>query len=129
MPGARVLVAEKNAAVVMDIAAILDDAGITVSGHTTNLAELVRLVDRVEHDALLLNARLHDGHTFDLARTSRTPLAFLTTFRPAELPRDLRDLPLIRKPFAPGDLVNTVTALLPTVAAGVHAVRPDRSLR
>lgn len=111
MFGPGVLIAEDNPIVGMDLEATLAHVGYTVVGVADRVSTLTEMMERNEHDVLLLNIDLADGTTFAVARTSLKPFAFITAHETAELPDDLRNSPLLRKPFNSDDVVRLVESL------------------
>src|SRR5690242_13598979 len=61
LAGARVLVAEDEALIALDVEVCLRDFGCAVLGPTVSVADTLALMTRERPDAALLDARLLDG--------------------------------------------------------------------
>ena len=67
LPGARVLVAEDQAVIAMDLAMTLREFGCAVLGPAASVAEALALAGRERPDAALLDLGLSDGPAVPVA--------------------------------------------------------------
>ena len=100
----RVLVAEDEALIAMEVEAALRRAGWEVVGPVARAAEVARLAAGEQPlDAAVLDIRLGGGATVfaaaDALAARGVPLVFLTGYGPGILPERLRGRPVLRKPF------------------------------
>ena len=115
-----IMVVEDEPLIGLDVESILLEIGASIIVVET----IQRATDYLSAGALpalaLLDIVLPDGTSFALARSLSARgvrIAFLTGYL-ANLPDDLKHLPLIEKPFAEDDLRQTVRGLLAEGAAG-----------
>ena len=107
LTGVRVLVVEDEGAVAFMIEEMLEDLGCEVAASVASLARAEDAVRSLAFDAALLDVNLAGATTFDLAREldrRQLPYVFSTGYGNAGLPPDLRDRPVLTKPFAASDL-------------------------
>ena len=107
--GHRVLVAEDEALIAMDVEAALRRAGWEVVGPVARAADAVRLAAGAEGplDTAVLDIRLSDGMVYgaaDLLAARGVPFLFLTGYGPETLPERLSGRPVLRKPISTGRL-------------------------
>ena len=108
---ARVLVVEDEALLAETLCDLLLGAGCQPVGPAANVAIALSLVETSRIDAAILDVRLMDEVSFDVAYALRArgiPLMFLTASHRGELPADLCDEVLIEKPFKAPLLIETV---------------------
>jgi DNA-binding response OmpR family regulator len=95
---------------------ILRSAGYDVVGPVARVAEAMALVDTDLPDAALLDVTLGNERSIGLAKALRAkgvPFAFCTGYGVIEdLPAELSDAPIIRKPATDADILHTVAELL-----------------
>src|SRR5262245_47205682 len=80
---ARVLLAEDNAVIALDLQSALEDAGYLVVGPCTSCAEVVAQVEHEQPDVAILDVELEDGSVLPAAETlarSGVPFAVMTGF-------------------------------------------------
>lgn len=115
--GKRVMVVEDEPLVAMAMEAELSAAGYTVVGPAGNLAAARQLVAEQICDAALLDVDLSDGPTAELAEEltrKDIPFAFATGYGENVSPPGLPDVPILRKPLDPAQLLAVVAGLLRT---------------
>lgn len=113
--GAKVLVVEDEPLIAMELAQIISDASGTPSvvGSRT---DATNLIGKSEFDAALLDVRLRDGTTFEIAALlfdKKIPFLFCTgdSGNRDEF-RDWPDVPLITKPHSPAIIITHLVKLL-----------------
>jgi CheY-like chemotaxis protein len=112
----RVLVAEDEAVIALDLEGTLHALGCSVRNAVASGAELLELVRRERPDVVLLDLGLLDGFAGPLAEALRAegvPFV-LSTGYPTELLDDpaLRDAPVLRKPYERSELAQTLARLI-----------------
>ena len=131
LEGRRVLVAEDQVIVALDLAENLRGWGCTVLGPVASTTEGLELLRHERPDAALLDAKLADGWVTPLAEAlaaAGVPFALLTGCDgPALDDPALRAAPHLPKPYTPAALRRR---LLVSIAAPAHslaaaAVAPD----
>ena len=114
--GARVLVAEAEAVIALDLEATLRRFGCAVLGPVASVADALALLGRERPDAALLELDLRDGHAAPLAEALArlgVPFALVTAHD-----RGGRDGPAldgaarVAKPYGRGELRLTLARLL-----------------
>ena len=132
----RVLVAEDEALIAMEVEAALRRAGWEVVGPVARAEEAARLAAGERPlDAAVLDVGLGDATVFaaaDALAARGVPLVFLTGYGPGILPERLRGRPVLRKPFPAERLPEALEAAAreQRVRERAHAVweregRPD----
>jgi CheY-like chemotaxis protein len=97
----RVLVVEDNSMLAMTLCDELEEAGFTVVGPAGSLARAMALSEGSEIDAAVLDVDLDGTAVYPLARRLRdehVPFVLVTGYETADLPLDLRDAAMLRKP-------------------------------
>jgi DNA-binding response OmpR family regulator len=115
----RVLVAEDEFVIALEVEDVLRRAGYEVVGPAATPEDAARLATEEPLDAAVLDVELRGGRVFPAAEALArrgVPFVFLTGYEPVMLPANLRGRPLLAKPFA--------TARLPAALAA--AVREQR---
>lgn len=116
MTGARVLVAEDNLMVALDIAAVLEEAGATVLGPAARVRNALAILEQERPTAAILDVNLLDGVVTPVAERlieSGIPLIFCTgTEAPREIVRLRPDVPVFKKPTDAGQLILELARLL-----------------
>ncbi|MEX2643010.1 MAG: HWE histidine kinase domain-containing protein [Acetobacterales bacterium] len=106
--GLRVLVAEDERLVAMDLERQLAQWGITVLGPADSLSEAVRIAGRTPPDLALLDLNLGGESSEPLARDllrRQVPVLFLTGYHTGSiLPGDLKEVPALQKPVDRAEL-------------------------
>ena len=112
LAGIRVLVAEDEAVIALDLEESLRSLGCVVYTTVSSGAELLDLVRRERPDVVLLDLGLADGFALPLAEALRAegvPFV-LSTGYPPEVIEDpaLRDAPVLKKPYGRAELVRAL---------------------
>jgi len=113
--GARVLVAEDDALVALDLMTTLQTASYVVVGPVSSVAETLTIVDSAPPDAALLDPRFAAGDTAPVAAAllaGDVPFVVLTDDEGLELEPALADAPRLLKPVEPEALLSLVHDLL-----------------
>jgi len=116
LAGARILVAEDEPLIVMELTQVIAEAGGVVAGSARSKQEALTLAENESIDVALLDVRLRDGTTFEAAAklTARgIPFLFCTADNEdrgqfAHWP----DAPIITKPHQTSVLVDALSRLL-----------------
>jgi len=99
----RVLVVEDEALIAMMIEDLLADRGYRVAGPAASLRAAIACISSGGLDFALLDVNLGAGATSfalaDALRTAGIPFAFITGYGPDGVRPDLRDVPVLTKPF------------------------------
>ena len=133
-PGRRVLIAEDEALIRMDLAEMLRDEGYEVVGQAGNGQEAVELAERLHPDLVIMDVKMpgRDGidAASEIAGKRIAPVVVLTAFSQRDLVERAREagaMAYLTKPFSVGDLIpaielavsrsNEITALEHEVAS------------
>jgi CheY-like chemotaxis protein len=132
LAGARVLVAEDQALLALDLEMPLRELGCAVLGPAASVAEALRLVGPGRPDAALLDLNLLDGSAVPVAAalaSAGVPFALLTGHA-GELPDHpaLRGAPRLDKPFGGGELRQALARLLGQAPASRTTLTVTRSM-
>ena len=116
LAGIRVLVAEDEAVIALDLEESLRSLGCVVCTAVSSGAEVLDLVRGEHPDVVLLDLGLADGFAGPLAaalRAEGVPFVLSTGYS-TELLDDpaLRDAPVLRKPYERSELVQTLARLV-----------------
>ena len=114
---ARVLVAEAEAVIALDLERTLQGFGCAVLGPVAAVADALRLLERERPDAALLELGLRDGHAAPLAEALArlgVPFALVTSHNRGEHEEQpvLRAAPRVPKPYRRGELDRILGRLL-----------------
>lgn len=109
----RIVVAEDEALIRLDLVEMLTEAGYEVVGEATNGEEAVKLVESHNPDLAILDVKMPvlDGISAAEKIISRAPVLMLTAFSQKDLVERARDagaMAYVVKPFAIGDLVPAI---------------------
>jgi len=107
LAGLRVLVVEDEGPVAMLVETMLEDLGCAVVLSAASIREALELVRRGGFDVALLDVNLAGEKVFPVADELRrlgVPFAFASGYGADGLRPDLKDVPIIQKPFQLGDL-------------------------
>ena len=116
LSGIRVLVVEDEGPIAFMIEEMLADLGCEVAASVASLAGAEGAVRSTAVDVVLLDVNLAGATTFDLARQlagRAIPVVFSTGYGNGGLPEDLRDRPVLTKPFTNSDLQRALLSALP----------------
>ena len=114
-PALRVVVAEDEALIRLDLVEILGEAGYEVVGQAGDGEEAVRLARELTPDVVLMDVKMPvlDGITAaeQIGSEGLAPVVMLTAFSQRELVERARDagvMAYVVKPFTPGDLTPAI---------------------
>ena len=114
-PVRRVVIAEDEALIRMDLAEMLSEQGYEVVGQAADGAQAVELAERLRPDLVMLDIRMPvlDGIAAAerIAGQRIAPVVILTAFSQRELVERARDagaMAYLVKPFTPSDLVPAI---------------------
>lgn len=113
--GRRVLIVEDEAMIAMLLELVLQNADCAVVGPVASVRGALRLIERQQLDAAVLDFRLGDddsGEIMDRLDQRGVPFLLMTGQSMADLPAKLRHLNLLAKPFEPEALVEAVEKIL-----------------
>lgn len=111
----RVLVAEDQFIVAIELAETLQDAGYAVLGSVASNAEGLELLRRMRPDAALVDATLADGQAVPLVEAllaTGVPVGLSTGYSTGEVEPLLHGLPRLGKPYGQAEVVGFVRRLL-----------------
>ncbi|HET7911031.1 MAG TPA: response regulator [Pseudolabrys sp.] len=114
----RILIIEDEWMIVDLIGGFLREFGYTVRGTAHNINSARREIAKRNYDAVLLDIGLGDEHSpelADLLKEAGTPFAFVTGYDHAFATRHT-DVPLLRKPFSPAQLIGLLEQLVRPLA-------------
>lgn len=117
----RVLVVEDSLPLAMSMREDLEAFGYAVMGPAGTLSRAMRLAEHETPAAAVLDVNLGDEKVYPLARKLRShgvPILLVTGYDVSDLPKDLRDVPLLNKPIAPSRIHQF---LLSDIPDGAHA--------
>lgn len=112
----RVLVAEDEFIVGMDLCDTVKEAGFIVEGPHPDLGSAMLSLQKNKPDIAILDVRLADGDSFPLAERlmeEDIPIVFHSgEMRPNEVRRRFPDAVACAKPCPPNEIIDTVNAAL-----------------
>jgi PAS domain S-box-containing protein len=115
LSGRRILVVEDEPLVALDLEEQLSAAGCEIVGPAGTIESARKLIATAAFDAALLDANLA-GHPVDALASELAqkgvPFAFATGYGREALPPAFRQSPLLAKPFAAGQLLAVMSALM-----------------
>ena len=115
MKANKVLVVEDEALVAFEIIATLRKAGLETVGPVPTVGAALAAIEREEIGAALLDMNLNGVPSFAVAEAlskKATPFAFVTAYSRMALPDELRDTPLLSKPYQEPQLLTLARDLL-----------------
>jgi CheY-like chemotaxis protein len=121
LTGLRVLVVEDEGLVAMLVEAMLDDLGCAAVLSAASVREALELVRRGGFDVALLDVNLAGEKVFPVAEELRrlgVPFAFASGYGADGLTPDLKNIPIVQKPFQLGDLEAVLRATTLNIGAG-----------
>jgi CheY-like chemotaxis protein len=111
LAGIRILVVEDVFLIASSIAELLQEVGAEVIGPAGELTEAIRLAQTGQIDGALLDVDLHGQTSFEVAAALNhrgIPFVFVTGYGDANIPGELRQAPLLGKPFRRHDFLEAL---------------------
>jgi CheY-like chemotaxis protein len=111
MPATRILVVEDEFLIALDIAGVLEQAGLAVVGPAANVGDALQAIESEVVDGALLDAHLAGESVSCLADALAArgiPFAFVSGYGREHLPSAYRGVPLVKKPFTGRDLLAAI---------------------
>lgn len=120
MPEIRILIVEDDPFIAMDIESAVSErlgpqAELII---VESVADAHRAASAQMLSCALLDIDVVGGKTFDVAASlleKGTPFAFVSGSSPADVPKPLRDVRFLRKPFSTSDITNFVSTAIERV--------------
>ncbi len=113
--GRRILVIEDESMVSMLIEDALVDMGCVVVALASRLEDGLAKAQTLAFDAAILDVNLAGERSFGIAdalRIRKLPYVFATGYGMTSIPENLRDAPILQKPFSPMELERALLAAL-----------------
>ena len=107
----KVLVVEDESLVALDIETMLEEMGCTVVASVPRLVKALDLASRLDFDLAVLDINLAGEVVYPLAfrlAERGNPFLISTGYSTADLPAELRDRPVLRKPVMLANLKRAV---------------------
>ncbi len=118
MTDIRILIVEDDPFIAMDIeSAVAEQFGGMAELIVVECIEGARAAASTPLSCALLDIDVVGGKTFGVAESllaSGTPFAFVSGSTPSDVPRPLRDVRFLRKPFSTHDIANFVSSAIQT---------------
>jgi DNA-binding response OmpR family regulator len=127
---ARILVIEDESLVGMLIEQAIIEIGCEVAGVASQIDTALELIASSQFDAAVLDINLRGEMSFPAARALRAkgaPFAFATGYEATQIPSDLRDAPVLQKPFQTEQLEATLRRLVGDTRQGASGAPPAPS--
>jgi CheY-like chemotaxis protein len=112
--GSRILIVEDEMMILLMMEEMLPDIGAAVTVAAT-VKQALASIDAKVFDAATLDLNLNGNESYPVADTLAArgvPFLFSTGYSQQNLKHGYRDRPVLRKPFKPRDLVDSLTRLL-----------------
>jgi CheY-like chemotaxis protein len=111
MTATRILVVEDEFLIALDIAGVLEQAGLAVIGPAGTVGDALQAIEREDVQGALLDAHLAGepvGRVADALKARSIPFAFVSGYGREQLPPAHRSALLVKKPFTGKDLLAAV---------------------
>lgn len=111
MAATRILVVEDEFLIALDIAGVLEQAGLAVIGPTGTVGDALQAIEREEVHGALLDVHLAGepvSRIADALKARGIPFAFVSGYGREQLPPAHQGAPLVKKPFTGKDLLAAV---------------------
>jgi CheY-like chemotaxis protein len=108
MAATRILVVEDEFLIALDIAGVLEQAGLAVVGPAGNVSDALQAIESEVVHGALLDAHLGGepvSRVADALKARGIPFAFVSGYGREQLPPAHRGAPLVKKPFTGRDLL------------------------
>ena len=112
----RILVVEDEALILLDLEQTLAEAGVETVLAAATVADALKMVDMAEPDAAIVDLHLgRDGWSYDVAkRLKEKGVPFVFSSGTIEVADGFHDVPLVLKPFASDQLIETLATTCAT---------------
>jgi two-component SAPR family response regulator len=115
-PGLRVMIAEDDWLLALNIQGMLDEFGCAVIGPATNVNDAQRLAEEKSFDIALLDVRFQYNDTSNLIakilKKKRIPFAYVTGYSESDLQSwNMPKAFILQKPVTTSNLAATITVL------------------
>ena len=112
----KILIAEDEMIVAFDLCNTVEEAGFHVEGPHAGISSAMLAFQKEKPDLAILDVALHDGNSFQLARTlaaEDVPIIFhATSDALGEVQARFPGATTLTKPCPPADMLGTVNAML-----------------
>ncbi len=111
MAATRILVVEDEFLIALDIAAVLEQAGLAVVGPAGTVGDALYAIAQEDVHGALLDAHLAGepvGRVADALKARNIPFAFVSGYGREQLPAAHRNAALVKKPFTDRDLLAAI---------------------
>jgi CheY-like chemotaxis protein len=108
--GKRVLIVEDDYVTAQGLSDAIADNGFTVVGPVDTADRAVRLIDQEAPDGALLDVRLREGSSVEVARALQehgVPFIVMSGYSRDTLPPELKKSPFVAKPMSESELIDT----------------------
>ncbi|MCA0301291.1 MAG: response regulator [Proteobacteria bacterium] len=115
MTAKRVLIVEDDYLIAEGLSRAIEDDGFSVIGPVGTAAGALRVLRREQPDAALLDVRLRQGDSLEVARALRqrgVPFAVVSGYTRESLPPEMAAVPFLAKPLGELELVEVARTLL-----------------
>lgn len=114
MTAKRVLIVEDDYLIAEGLSRAIEDDGFAVIGPVDTVAGALGLIGREQPDGALLDVRLRQGDTLEIARVLRqrgVPFAVVSGYTRDSLPPEMAAAPFLAKPLGEFELVEIARTL------------------
>jgi len=111
LSGRHILVVEDNYVLAMDMRLMLEDLGADVIGPVATVGDALRIAEREDIDAAVLDINLHDEFVFPVAERLQergVPFTFTTAYEGDSLPTRFAETPRHQKPISAEAVANAL---------------------
>jgi CheY-like chemotaxis protein len=111
----RILIVEDEPLLAMDLEFVLLDAGYKVTGITGKVEKAIQYIEEGLCDVAILDANLAGVSSEPIADkllASNLPFMVLSGYLTEQLPKALRSVPLVSKPWQPTQILKTLSLLI-----------------
>jgi len=118
--GRRILIVEDEPLIALELATILQGVGAVVVGPAGTPEEALRFIDENSLDGVLLDGNLKGRPINEIATVlvdRKVPFVFVSGYGRDDLPASFAKVPLLGKPFDPGQLLDAAMQIMPLPAA------------